>query len=276
MRFGVFELDTQKAELRKHGHRLRIQEQPLRVLTALLEHPGDIVTRAEMAARLWPADTFVDFERSLNAAVNRLRQVLDDSAEAPRYVETVARRGYRFIGPVIPDPPLAAPIVESTSAAPLTTQVTTQAVKLWRWGVVATIAAALATGCIIYVRSSMTASVGPVLTRITSDAGLTTEPAASPDGKMLAYVSDRNGRNLNLWVQQSEGGTAVQLTHGEAVCILHHFRRMARRSFTAPRRTMAHSTLFLHSAETPGSLLRRAVILDIPRTASGSRTGPAV
>jgi TolB-like protein/DNA-binding winged helix-turn-helix (wHTH) protein/Tfp pilus assembly protein PilF len=100
VRFGLFELDLRTGELRKAGIRLGLQEQPLQVLTILLEQAGDLVTREELRQRLWPGDTFVDFEQGLNAAVKRLRQVLGDSAETPRFIETLPRRGYRFIGGV--------------------------------------------------------------------------------------------------------------------------------------------------------------------------------
>src|SRR6476469_9275117 len=96
-RFGPFELDLRTGELRKRGVRLPLQDQPLRILTALLERPGDIVTREDLCRRLWPHGTFVDFEHSLNAAVRRLRVTLGDTAETPRFVETVHRRGYRFL-----------------------------------------------------------------------------------------------------------------------------------------------------------------------------------
>jgi len=99
-RFGIFELDLQAGELRKHGLRIRLQEQPFKVLAALLERPGEVVTREELRKRLWPDDTFVDFDHGLASAINRLREALGDSAENPRYVETLPRRGYRFIAPV--------------------------------------------------------------------------------------------------------------------------------------------------------------------------------
>ena len=100
LRFGVFDLDLRAGELRKHGLRVRLQEQPLQVLAVLLEHPGDVVTREELQKKLWPADTFVDFDHGLNKAVNKIREALGDSAESPRFVETVARRGYRFLAEV--------------------------------------------------------------------------------------------------------------------------------------------------------------------------------
>jgi len=100
LRFGVFELDLRTGELRKHGLRVRLQEQPFQVLAMLLEHPGDVVTREKLQKKLWPADTFVDFDHGLNKAINKLREALGDSAESPRFVETVARRGYRFLAEV--------------------------------------------------------------------------------------------------------------------------------------------------------------------------------
>ena len=100
LRFGVFEVDLRAGELRKHGVRLRLQEQPFQVLAMLLERPGETVTREELRNRLWTAETFVDFDHGVNKAVNRIRDALGDSATSPRFVETVARRGYRFIGDV--------------------------------------------------------------------------------------------------------------------------------------------------------------------------------
>ena len=100
VRFGVFELDLAAGDLRKNGAKLRLQEQPFQVLALLLERAGDLVTREELRQKLWPADTFVDFDHSLNTAVNKLRETLGDSASSPRYIETLARRGYRFIAPV--------------------------------------------------------------------------------------------------------------------------------------------------------------------------------
>jgi DNA-binding winged helix-turn-helix (wHTH) protein len=111
----VFEADLQARELRKAGRRLRIQEQPFSVLAALLARPGTIVTREELRTELWPADTFVDFDHSLNTAVNKLREVLGDSATEPRFIETVARRGYRFVAELQPEP---APAVLPTNGMP--------------------------------------------------------------------------------------------------------------------------------------------------------------
>src|SRR4026209_296120 len=100
LRFSSFELDLPSGELRKAGVLVGLQEQSLKVLTELLERPGDLVTREELRQRLWPNGTFVDFEHSLNAVINRLREALGDSADSPRFIQTVPRRGYRFIAPV--------------------------------------------------------------------------------------------------------------------------------------------------------------------------------
>jgi DNA-binding winged helix-turn-helix (wHTH) protein len=100
VRFGAFELDVHAGELWKDGRRVNVQDQPLQVLVALLEKPGQIVTRDELRSRLWPAGTFVDFEHGLNAAVKRLRDGLGDSAERPAFIETVPRRGYRFLASI--------------------------------------------------------------------------------------------------------------------------------------------------------------------------------
>jgi len=101
VRFGVFEVDLDKGEVRKSGLKLRLRGQPFQVLSILLEHPGEVVTREEFQQRLWTNDdTFVDFEHGLNAVVNRLREVLGDSPENPRFIETVPRRGYRWMLPV--------------------------------------------------------------------------------------------------------------------------------------------------------------------------------
>src|SRR5258708_31300602 len=98
--FGVFELDLRAAELRKRGVRIKLQEQPFQILCLLLDHCGQLVTGEELRQKVWPAHTFVDFDRSLNKAMTKLRSALGDSAESPRYVETIPRHGYRFLAPV--------------------------------------------------------------------------------------------------------------------------------------------------------------------------------
>jgi DNA-binding winged helix-turn-helix (wHTH) protein len=118
VRFGVFELDLSAGELRKSGIKLRLQGQPFQVLALLLEHAGEIVTREDLQRKLWPSDTFVDFDHSLNTAINKVREALGDSASSPRYVETLARRGYRFIAPVQSEVPLET-AATTTAASPV-------------------------------------------------------------------------------------------------------------------------------------------------------------
>src|SRR5277367_2105058 len=119
VRFGPFELDTQLAELRKGGVRLKLQGQPIQILEMLLAKPGELVTREEIQQRLWSADTFVDFDHSLNTAVKKLRQALGDEVGAPRYVETLSKRGYRFIGEVEKEAPREEnPVLADTLVVP--------------------------------------------------------------------------------------------------------------------------------------------------------------
>ncbi|HET7840326.1 MAG TPA: winged helix-turn-helix domain-containing protein [Terriglobia bacterium] len=122
VRFGVFEADLRSGELRRQGIRVKLQEKPFQLLATLLERPGDVVTREELREKLWPGDTFVDFDHGINIAINKLREALGDSAESPRLIETLARRGYRFMGEVepvissIPPPPAVTRTSEDAPA----------------------------------------------------------------------------------------------------------------------------------------------------------------
>src|ERR1700675_4492492 len=117
LRFDIFELDLRAGQLRKRGVRLRLQGQPLQVLAALLKHAGEVVTREELRGEVWAAGTFVDFDHSLHNAIARVREALGDSAEIPRYIETLPRRGYRFIAPVeeVQDEQASQPPTETSS-----------------------------------------------------------------------------------------------------------------------------------------------------------------
>ena len=147
VQFGMFELNMQTGELRKNGVRIRLQGKPFQILQALVERPGEVVTRDELRKRLWPADTFVDFESGLNTAANRLRLTLGDSAENPRYIQTLSRTGYRFIAAVSEAPPRPEemPTEVAVSAevpqAPVVSPQSSNAPKPWIIG--AGIAAAL-------------------------------------------------------------------------------------------------------------------------------------
>jgi eukaryotic-like serine/threonine-protein kinase len=136
IRFAVFELDTRSGELRKAGSRVKLQDQPLKVLTALLEQPGEVVTREELKRRIWPEDSFGDFDHAVNVAVAKLRTALGDSADVPRFVETLPRRGYRFIFPVTP------PREAESGAASVAAETKLEPVKKssrLRWSATATI-----------------------------------------------------------------------------------------------------------------------------------------
>jgi DNA-binding winged helix-turn-helix (wHTH) protein len=118
IRFGVFEVDLQTGELRKHGIRIKLRDQPFQILSLLLQHPSQVVTREELQRKLWPTDTFVDFGHGLNRAVNQLRDALGDSADNPRFIETFPKRGYRFIAPVEGANDAEVPAATAPPAAP--------------------------------------------------------------------------------------------------------------------------------------------------------------
>ena len=129
IRFGVFELDPRSGELRRHGLKVRLPPQSFQILRLLLTRPGEVVTRDELRQALWTSDTFVDFDLGLNSAIRKLREALDDSAEHPRFVETLPRRGYRFIAPV--EPPAVEHAKEEADAAPQ--PITTAPAPVNRW-----------------------------------------------------------------------------------------------------------------------------------------------
>jgi TolB-like protein/DNA-binding winged helix-turn-helix (wHTH) protein/Flp pilus assembly protein TadD len=137
VRFGVFEVDLRSGELRRNGVKVRLQEQPFQVLVALLERPGEVVTRDELRRRLWPADTFVDFDHSLNAAVKRLREALEDTADNPRFVETLPRHGYRLVAPVERPEPASVPPAPPKRLTPA-------GLKAWALGAVLVVVLGLA------------------------------------------------------------------------------------------------------------------------------------
>ncbi len=185
-RFGPFEVDFTSSELRKNAIRVRIQEQPLRVLEALLLRPGELVTREELRDRLWPSDTFVDFEPSLNAAVAKLRQALNDSAEQPLYVETLARKGYRFIAPLgqPAGPPELPPIVEPAPAA-----VAIRKSNFLPWIVVGVLASCLALSWWVLWRTLRTAEEKPLVWLDLDVADDVSQPTVSPDGMKIIFVT---------------------------------------------------------------------------------------
>jgi DNA-binding winged helix-turn-helix (wHTH) protein len=197
--------------VRKGGVKLKLSGQPFQVLAILLERPGEVVTRDQLKKRLWP-DTFVDVDHNLNTSINKIREVLGDSAENPRFVETLPRRGYRFIAPVDADGAKPGTITTTNTAMP------------HRWPIrgVASLFGALAllgvAGWLNYKRPVPTSSTQRTLTRITFDDSLQGEPTWSPDGRYIAYSSDRGGK-FDIWVQQVSAGP-IQITRGPG----HHWQ----------------------------------------------------
>ena len=233
IRFGVFEVNLKTAELRRQGVRIRLPHQSFQVLEALLLRPGELVTREELKQKLWHSDSFGDFEHGLNAAVNRVREALGDSSENSRFVETLPRRGYRFVAPVYstesePEPPQTRqPPSENVSLQPV--QIIQQA-KLhpstWiaRWGLTAAavLVVVAASLFLINLRHRLDPPSGDPDARIrvvplTTMPGREISPAFSPDGSQIAFAWDRsNGRSKNpfeLFVRAIGSEKNDQLTH---------------------------------------------------------------
>ena len=208
IRFGVFELDPRAGELRKQGMKVKLQEQPFEVLVMLLERPGEVVTREEIQQKLWPADTFVDFEHGINAAVKRLREALDDTADNPRFVETLARRDYRFIAPVespltpVPSPPGRG---WSRGVGPGERALVGTPLRIRRWAtvlLVTVIAAALGIWIFQSRKERSEASLIPV--PLTTYPGYQSYPSFSPDGTQVAFqwCTEEPGANCDIYIKQ--------------------------------------------------------------------------
>lgn len=205
-------MNATTGELRKHGLRIRLQDQPLEVLVSLLERPGELVTREALVQRLWPDGTIVDFDRGLNAAVARLRQALSDSAETPVYVETVARRGYRFVAPlngtaadVPPQQHEASPPQNSPWLA------------VRRNAIAASLLIPLLLGAALWVRwphpRAAKLADGPWnVAPLTSAPGVERNPSFSPDGTQIAYEWDSGDGQPHVYVKLAGPGDPIRLT----------------------------------------------------------------
>jgi Tol biopolymer transport system component/DNA-binding winged helix-turn-helix (wHTH) protein len=209
VRFESFEVDVRAGELRKAGVRLRLPGQPFQVLAILLERPGDVVTREELQKRLWP-DTFVDVDHNLNTAINKIREVLGDSAESPRFVETLPRRGYRFVAPV-----------EDAQTTDLDGGAGGRQGSRMPWvrpTSILFVVLVLLAAAFFFIYKRLQAPTSPAqrtLTRLTFDDGLQIGATWSPDGRFIAYSSNRGGK-FDIWVQQVTGGDPVQITKGQS------------------------------------------------------------
>ena len=217
LRFGVFEVDLNSGELRKSGSRIRLQEQPFKILTALLEHPGEVVTREELRRRIWPEESFGNFDHAVNVAVGKLRTALNDSAEAPRLIETLPRRGYRFIGPVVTRLPTTPPDSSASSTEGKKNLGRRGEIGM-HWGKVARlviVSVALAAGSYFYFRSrskltdkdtvvlaEFTNTTGDTVFDGTLRQGLSSQLEQSP---FLNLLSDqRIAQTLSLMAQPKE------------------------------------------------------------------------
>jgi DNA-binding winged helix-turn-helix (wHTH) protein len=212
--FGVFELNAGIGELRKHGIKLKLQDQPLQILTLLLEGPGELATREEIQKRLWPDDNYVDFDNAINSAVRKLRDALSDSPQNPRYVETLARRGYRFIAPVSQPVDGRQPIQEQQTA------VQTVAKRHFRWAIPSVSAAILfvAIGLSLWITKSRNARIDEPSAPVpfTSYQRFRWSPSFSPEGTRVAFTWDEPGKHApSIYVKLIGPTDPVRLTSGE-------------------------------------------------------------
>lgn len=209
VRFGAFELDLRSNELRKGPTCLKVPDQSIEILKALLEQPGELVTREALGQRLWPANHYVDFEHGLNAAVRRLRDALGDSASNPKFIETLRRRGYRFVG-TLDAQPLTSPL--SHSQVVVAREVPTRLAvpnlpPVWLWRPIALVVASTAVALLSSVGAEWMswpvpppAPPAPIFKDLTLDRGSWSGPTLSDDGRFVVFRSELNGR-VTFWTR---------------------------------------------------------------------------
>src|SRR5579862_6349207 len=206
-RFGPYEAELDSGQLRKQGLSIKLQDQPFQILALLLERAGGVVTREEIKQRLWPENTFVEFDNGLNVAVTKLRAALNDDADAPRYIETIPKRGYRFIAEVVPPSPVvsSAPAETVKSSAPeiisaqpsqdAITEVRAKGRWLWPWAVAGTLVIVVAVGWAVRPKHAEGSLETPTSTPVVS-------PVSTPVRRSVAVLSFRNasGREDAAWI----------------------------------------------------------------------------
>jgi Tol biopolymer transport system component/DNA-binding winged helix-turn-helix (wHTH) protein len=229
--FDRYEMDLRSGELRKDGRKIRLQAQPFQLLAMLVHNAGEVVTRDEVCRTLWQTDTFVDFDHSVSAAVNKIREALSDSAENPRFVETVPKRGYRFIGKIKLDVPVVMAVAKPVQAVELTAVPAGKApsAKKWTFCVAGIAAAVLVAASVQFAwlarkpgdsrRDAGVNSAAMTMVPFTSYPGRETTPSFSPDSSRIAFswddgTSNRSGKpGYDLYVKAIGSETLLRLTH---------------------------------------------------------------
>ena len=229
LHFGAFDIDLRTQELRKHGTRIKLPRQSFQILHMLLERPGELVTREELQKILWPSDTFVDFDHGLNNAVKRIRAAIGDSADAPRWIETLPRLGYRFIGAVEPKnghATEAAPLLIASSPAsnPASTAALQPRKSQWLWplGIVALTLVVGGAGIGYRSHARWLAAGTLAISPFTSYPGFEFSPTFSPDGNQIAFAWTGGDQSelYDLYVKVVGTETPVQLTHSPAASLV--------------------------------------------------------
>jgi Tol biopolymer transport system component/DNA-binding winged helix-turn-helix (wHTH) protein len=281
LRFGAFEANLASGELRKSGVRVKLQDRPFQILAILLARPGEVITREDLQKSLWPADTFVDFEHGLNTAITKLRQALADDADNPRFIETLPRRGYRFVAPVCGDgqevlgeagvsgaSSAAAGAMQSATATAASAGHVRRSTLYWAVGIVFLLGLATASW-FFYARSAARPNFSEV--RIAPLNGLPRESDAafSPDGSQVAFVWTGpplpNGENQRVHIYVSQVGAEAprQLTNSEGWEIAPVWSPDGK-YIAFMRVTQDHRDDGIYIASAQGGSERRAYSIEIP------------
>ena len=224
--FGPFEFCFQTGELRKYGIRVRLQGKPAHLLHALIEHPGQVVTRDQLKDKLWPSDIFVDFESGLNTAANRLRFALGDSAEKPIYIETLPKIGYRFVAPVtvvaLSKLAVETETVKLTPSVPVTSIPVSQPLiqtpqnqRTWHRPTVFIAAACTLLGSAVFFHLN-TPRVAPAFRQVTFSRGFVNAARFTPDGKAIVYSAAWSGAPSRVFLQKDDSPEWELLNKGPA------------------------------------------------------------